>query len=368
MIFIFVILFCLCGLGYSQTNLEYTGQVITNGTMFTSVPPAGSGPTITSVQVLALSSTSAGVSWTTSPSTTNNCVDYGLTTAYGSTVLSNVNTTTPSNYVTGLSEATTYHFRCRSGNASNGLNSTNTDSTFWTLSITPTNLSGATNIAWWVADNITGTNATGYITNWPDSGLGGFNLRKIGSAGVPMVSNNWLNGHAIVHFSTTTNSALVNTAYFANQPQEVMAVISIPVATEPAYTWIIDSTNTSYRNGFETSSAVSGAYRHYAGSASGYYTLPGKWFVLDLVFSGASSGILSNNVSASGTNSIGTQADAGFTFGNRYDLSQSCLFDVAEIVTYSNILGGVGSAGVFSSASARTNLYNYLTNKYAISP
>jgi hypothetical protein len=96
-----------------------------------------SGPVISSVGTSGISSTGATTAWTTDVGSTSQ-VDYGTTTAYGTTTT--LNTTLVTNHavvVTGLTAATTYHFRVHSTN-SGGIQSTSGDFTFTTPSAVDT--------------------------------------------------------------------------------------------------------------------------------------------------------------------------------------------------------------------------------------
>lgn len=89
-------------------------------------------PTISGATSNVLSSTNAAAIWTTSENTTNNTVDYGISTSYTNSVTVNTSGTSQSNFLGGLVASTVYHFRCRSTAVSSGLSATNADQTFTT--------------------------------------------------------------------------------------------------------------------------------------------------------------------------------------------------------------------------------------------
>ncbi|MFA9289397.1 MAG: fibronectin type III domain-containing protein [Weeksellaceae bacterium] len=74
--------------------------------------------------------TTASITWTTDESS-NSSVEYGLTTGYGSTTTGNSNATSHTVSLTGLTAATTYHYRVSSTDGSNNT-ATSTDYTFTT--------------------------------------------------------------------------------------------------------------------------------------------------------------------------------------------------------------------------------------------
>ncbi|MBI4457897.1 fibronectin type III domain-containing protein [Candidatus Uhrbacteria bacterium] len=114
-------------------------------------------PVISNVAVTAITTTSATVTWTTNESASS-YIDYGLTAGppYTSTVSDNTLVTSHSVAVTGLTEATTYHFRVRSKDASNNEGLT-TDATFSTADQTAPVIS---NVA------VTAITTTGATVTW----------------------------------------------------------------------------------------------------------------------------------------------------------------------------------------------------------
>jgi hypothetical protein len=88
-------------------------------------------PVITNVVVTVNSTTSVTITWTTNEPATS-VVDYGETTAYGSTSSDTTLTTEHSVTLTGLSEGTTYHYTVSSSDAS-GNEAESADNTFTTL-------------------------------------------------------------------------------------------------------------------------------------------------------------------------------------------------------------------------------------------
>jgi len=96
----------------------------------TTFTPVDVPPVISNIQVSAIGTDTATVSWTTDKLTTSQ-IDYGLDTAYGTTLTDTVLTTSHSMVLTGLTAATTYNFRVTSSD-SNGVSTSSTDQTFQT--------------------------------------------------------------------------------------------------------------------------------------------------------------------------------------------------------------------------------------------
>ena len=103
--------------------------------------PGDTTPPVISGVSVAPSSTSAQVSWATDELSTG-AVAFGLTSAYGSTVPATVAGSTQSVTLSGLSPATTYHFRVQATDAS-GNTSTSTDKTFTTAQADPGSPAGS---------------------------------------------------------------------------------------------------------------------------------------------------------------------------------------------------------------------------------
>jgi beta-lactamase superfamily II metal-dependent hydrolase len=113
-----------------------TSYTVTYGTTTNTYPGDGGAPDITppvisAVNASSITSASAVITWTTDE-LSNSVVDYGLTTAYGSTVTNTAMVTSHSISLSGLTASTLYHYRVKSTDASNNT-ATSTDYTFTTL-------------------------------------------------------------------------------------------------------------------------------------------------------------------------------------------------------------------------------------------
>jgi chitinase len=95
-------------------------------TLDTVAPTLSTGPTSS-----VITASGATIAWTTNEAS-NTQVDYGLTTSYGSSATTATLTTSHSQALTGLTAATTYHYRVKSTDAAGNL-FTGTDNTFITL-------------------------------------------------------------------------------------------------------------------------------------------------------------------------------------------------------------------------------------------
>jgi peroxiredoxin len=108
-------------------------QAIYEGDFTTLIQTVVTAVTISGIQVSNVTDLSATLSWVTDEAATSQ-VEYGTTDAYGSTTPLNQNLTTSHNTtLTGLSPATTYHFKVKSKDAS-GNEVASQDRTFATLS------------------------------------------------------------------------------------------------------------------------------------------------------------------------------------------------------------------------------------------
>lgn len=93
-------------------------------------PPDTTPPVISNVQATAITASGATITWTTDEPS-DSVVEYGLTTAYGSSVSNATNVTSHSLPLTGLSGNTLYHYRVKSTDAA-GNTTTSVDHSFQT--------------------------------------------------------------------------------------------------------------------------------------------------------------------------------------------------------------------------------------------
>ncbi|HXJ40148.1 MAG TPA: NPCBM/NEW2 domain-containing protein, partial [Bryobacteraceae bacterium] len=137
---------------YRVKSKNAAGQLATSGD-FTFTTSTSGAPVISAVTASAITTTGATVTWTTDQASDSQ-VEYGTTTAYGSsTTLNTTAVTSHSVALTGLTSGTLYHYRVKSKNAAGQL-ATSGDFTF------TTSTSGAPVISAVTASAITTTGAT----------------------------------------------------------------------------------------------------------------------------------------------------------------------------------------------------------------
>lgn len=137
----------LTGLSASTTyhfkvvSSDASGNLATSGdnTFTTAAPPDTTAPVISGITSSSITVTGAIITWATNETATSR-VEYGTTTAYG--LLSTLNSTPVTSHsrtLTGLSSATTYHYRVISTDTAGNtrLSSDNTFATTTTLDTTP---------------------------------------------------------------------------------------------------------------------------------------------------------------------------------------------------------------------------------------
>ncbi len=128
-------------------------QAVSGDSTFTTSAVA---PVVSDISVLSITSSGAIVSWTTDQSADGR-VDYGLTTAYGSSTTYNpALATSHAQQISGLVAGMTYHYRIRSTNTTGA--AVSADGTFTTLTVPP------------VISNVTAGSVTssGAVVSWGD--------------------------------------------------------------------------------------------------------------------------------------------------------------------------------------------------------
>jgi hypothetical protein len=138
---------------YRVKSRDGSGNLATSGDFtFTTSAPDLTPPVISAVTASGITNASATITWTTDK-TSDTQVDYGLTTAYGSSTMLNTSlVTSHSQTLSGLSANTLYHYRVKSRDGSGNL-ATSGDITFTTTAAPPatvtfddlTNINGVLN-------------------------------------------------------------------------------------------------------------------------------------------------------------------------------------------------------------------------------
>ncbi len=143
---------------YRVNSRDAAGNLGASGdfTFTTSAPPDTTPPVISAVTSTNVTTTTATISWTTNEAS-DSLVEYGATTAYGSsTTLNATKVTSHSQALSGLTAGTTYHYRVKSRDGAGNLG-TSGDFTFATSAppdTTPPVISAVT------ASSVTSTGAT----------------------------------------------------------------------------------------------------------------------------------------------------------------------------------------------------------------
>ncbi|HEV8638235.1 MAG TPA: DUF4082 domain-containing protein, partial [Chloroflexota bacterium] len=122
---------------YRVKSKDAAGNLATSAdaTFTTTAPPDTTPPVISAVQATAITTTGATVTWTTNEASDSQ-VEYGTTTAYGSTTtLAPALVTSHSQALAGLTAGTLYHYRVKSKDAAGNL-ATSADFTFTTAAAT----------------------------------------------------------------------------------------------------------------------------------------------------------------------------------------------------------------------------------------
>ncbi|HYF48276.1 MAG TPA: fibronectin type III domain-containing protein [Planctomycetota bacterium] len=143
---------------YRVKSRDAAGNTATSGnfTFTTAAAPDTTPPTISSVAASSITSSGATITWTTNEASTTQ-VEYGTTTAYGSsTTLVTTLVTSHSQALSGLSASTTYNYRVKSRDAA-GNTATSGNFTFTTAAAPDTTPPTISSVA---ASSITSSGAT----------------------------------------------------------------------------------------------------------------------------------------------------------------------------------------------------------------
>ena len=118
----------------AAANVTTSGSVAVT---VSNVPADTTPPSLSAIAAVSIGASVATITWTTNE-TSDSQVDYGPTTAYGSTTPLNTSLLTAHTVaLTGLTSSTLYHFRVRARDAAGNL-AVSGDSTFTTLAGAPT--------------------------------------------------------------------------------------------------------------------------------------------------------------------------------------------------------------------------------------
>jgi Bacterial Ig domain/Purple acid Phosphatase, N-terminal domain len=156
---------------------DAAGNVATSAGVAVTVSNDTTPPVFTVIAASSITTTGATITWTTNEASDSQ-VNYGTTTAYGSTTSLNASPLTAHVVVlTGLSASTVYHFRVRSRDAAGNLGLSG-DSTFTTAAVVTTGWphqpAGMRTLTDWAMDALIGggwniVNGNGYATVTADA-------------------------------------------------------------------------------------------------------------------------------------------------------------------------------------------------------
>jgi hypothetical protein len=225
---------------------------------FTVATPNPPPPVISAVQATGLTQTGATITWTTSTPTSSQ-VNYGLTTAYGSsTTLDPTLVTNHSQVITGLTLNTTYHFQVQ-GTDQIGQQAISTDATFTTLPAAPvvsavtasvTSATSAT-ITWTTDTASSSTVNYGLTTAYGSTSVAApmTTAHSIVLTGLTPNSTYHFQVQSTDSFGQTTSAADGTFATPLPAPPTISAVSATPTApTTATIGWTTDSASTSQVN------------------------------------------------------------------------------------------------------------------------
>lgn len=227
---------------------------------------------------------------------------------------------------------------------------------------TPTNIVGYPAYTWWIAQCGLSTNGADneqYLAELSMNGPNGTNNSV--KAQWLVTKTNMLNGYDAIlgPASGSVRFTYCNT-YTNSGAAEVVMVTMITNSTDFQNIFCMAKSGAS-----DTTSRSAWVYNGTLAlsaptlvSCMSVTPIINKWSVLNFIFNGANSTIYTNNV-AGATVSPGANAGKGlFLFCSSQGGTSPYSGHTAEIITYRTNL----------STAARTTLFNYLTNKYKITP
>jgi phosphodiesterase/alkaline phosphatase D-like protein len=222
------------------------GLTVSGDGVFTTTPLP---PAISNVAASAVTNTAALIGWTTDQ-LTDSQVEYGLTTAYGSTTaIDPALITTHSQALSGLAAGTTYHYRVKSRNAA-GMLSESSDFAFTTTTaptvtnVTVSNVQGQSAAITWMTNQAADTQIEyGLTTSYGSMTT----LNATLSTGHGQAVNSGLNPGTTYHFRVRSRNAagLLGTSAdltFTTAPAPVITNVSTTdvTGTSVVVTWTTD--------------------------------------------------------------------------------------------------------------------------------
>lgn len=235
----------------------------------------------------------------------------------------------------------------------------------WTDNYYPTNIPGYPAYAWYVGQgNYSSNNGVATWTNLTSTA--NVSLTNLdGTTTCPAYQSSSINGRGAIMFDGVNDyltSALLASPNDGVYNYEFVCVLA---ETNQVNTKYIIQTGDGHPS-FETVNTA--LYRLDQDSGSTANEIAGKWIVFDVVFWWNHYKVLyTNGVCAISNTYSSQQAWTGLWLGANNAKGQNKNLVMAELICYNTNLGSVDAVGVGCSG-VRSNLYNYLTNKYAITP
>lgn len=228
----------------------------------------------------------------------------------------------------------------------------------------PTNIAGYPVSAWWVVQNAI-TNTAGGITNIPDWSGNGYTLLGVGAIAVPTISNNWLNTRPIMVYPGGVNYTLLGNSTWTNDGT-ANPVTNIEFVVVAAANWngtaaASDLLGDVNENGVLRRAITSGNI--YFSGINGSVWPTNKWMVINAVqYPGSGSAcrgsIYTNSIQVADTSKAIANWNGLYVGGRGSDGHVTGPWEIAEIIVYKTNL----------TTAIRSNVFNYLTNKYFLSP
>ena len=217
------------------------------------------------------------------------------------------------------------------------------------------NTDGTLPYTWWVADDYATNGSTVSI---PDRWTNNIALTNSDpTTRWPVKVANGLNSRAFIYPTPLSTATYIRNLAFSNTASnEVVVVLNVTNST--SVTWLFDGCFATNRHSAliypanKWDLSASGTDQVYADATTN------KWMVYNFVFNTANTRLYTNNTVGPVLNA-GNSNHFGFLLFNAYNTnSASKIGNVAEIITYSTSL----------TEAQRNNVYQHLTNKYALTP
>ena len=141
--------------------------------------------------------------------------------------------------------------------------------------------------ALWIVDNAIVNGAS--VTNVPDSGVNGWNLTNEAATALPLISNNWLNGHSIMSFDASNDKLAAGNVSMAQPYSVSMVVFNKPAVNGGGVSTTTDETTLVYWSG--TNFQVKATTEQAFGNAADYTNF---WHVLTIIMNGSSTRTMTN--------------------------------------------------------------------------